>query len=133
TPPPVVTPPPVDTSTRPVAIGGGTVKVTNGKAPIKVSCPATSPSNCTGSLAIRTANSVRLHGLRAVLELGTARYNLAPGATTTLQVKLAQGIRKLADRTGLLKILVVASTGPSGKTAQSSQRATLAPGKAKTR
>jgi Ca2+-binding RTX toxin-like protein len=133
TPPPVVTPPPVDTSTRPVTITGGTVKVTNGKAPIKVSCPATSPSNCTGSLEVRTANDVRFHGLRAVLELGSARYNLTPGATTTLKVKLATGIRNLADRKGHLKVLVIASTGPSGKTAQSSQRATLALGKTKKR
>ena len=58
----VVTPPPVDTSTRPVTITGGTVKVTHGKAPIKVSCPAASPSNCTGSLAVRTANSFRFLG-----------------------------------------------------------------------
>ena len=122
----VITPPPVDTSTRPVTITGGTVKVTNGKAPIKISCPAASPGNCTGSLEVRTANNVRFHGLRAVLELGSARYNLAPGATTTLKVKLAQGSRNLADRRGHLKVLVVASTGPSGKIAQSSQRVTLA-------
>jgi Ca2+-binding RTX toxin-like protein len=129
----VITPPPIDTSTRPVTITGGTVKVTNGKAPIKVSCPATSPSNCTGSLEVRTARSVRFHGLRAVLELGSTRYDLAPGATATLKVKLAHGIRNLADRNGHLKVLVVASTGPSGKTAQSSQRDTLALGKTKKR
>lgn len=45
------TPPPVDTSTRPVTIRGGTVKVTKGTAPIKVSCPAASPGNCAGSLS----------------------------------------------------------------------------------
>jgi hypothetical protein len=48
-------------------------------------------------------------------------------------VKLAQGIHNLADRNGHLRVLVVASTGPSGKTAQSSQRANLALGKAKKR
>ena len=129
----VITPPPVDTSTRPVTITAGTVKVINGNAPIKISCPAASPGNCTGSLEVRTANNVRFHGLRAVLELGSARYNLAPGGTTTLKVKLAQGIRNLTDRKGHLKALVVASTGPSGKIAQSTQRVTLALGKAKKR
>ena len=129
----VITPPPVDTSTRPVTITGGTVKVTHGKAPIKVSCPVASPSNCTGSLVVRTTNNFRFHELRATLEFGSARYNLAPGATTTLKVRLATGIQHLGDRKGHLKVDVVASTGPSGKIAQSSQRATLALGKPKKR
>ena len=46
---------------------------------------------------------------------------------------LAHGIRNLADRKGHLKAQVVASTGPSGKTAQSTQRVTLALAKAKKR
>ena len=58
----VITPPPVDNSTRPVTITGGTVKVTHGKAPIKVSCPVASPSNCTGSLAVHTAHMARFQG-----------------------------------------------------------------------
>jgi RTX calcium-binding nonapeptide repeat (4 copies) len=130
-PPPVVTPPPVDTSTRPVTITGGTVKVTNGTAPIKVSCPATSPGNCTGSLTVRTANRVRLAGVKVVLQLGSARYTVSPGATRTLKVKLANGIRRLTDRNGHLKVVIAASTGPSGKIAPSTQRATLALGKTK--
>ena len=77
---PVVTPPAVDSATRPVTIRGGTVKVSKGKAPIKVSCPAASPGNCTGSLAVRTARSVKLAGLKVVLQLGSARYNLTPAA-----------------------------------------------------
>ena len=127
---PVVTPPAVDTSTRPVTIRGGTVKVRKGTASIKVSCPATSPGNCTGSLAVRTAKSVKLAGLKVVLQLGSARYNLAPGASRTLKVKLAKGSQRLADRKGHLKVLAVASTGPSGKIAQSSRRLTLALGTA---
>jgi Ca2+-binding RTX toxin-like protein len=126
--PPVVTPPPVDTSTRPLTIRGGTVKVKRGIAAIKVSCPAISPANCTGSLAVRTANGVKLAGLKAVLQLGSARYNIAPGASRTLKVKLAKGSRRLADRKGHLEVLAVASTGPQGKIAQSSRRLTLALG-----
>jgi Ca2+-binding RTX toxin-like protein len=127
---PNVTPPPVDTSTRPVTIRGGRVKVSRGRAPISVSCPAASPGNCTGSLAVRTAKRVKLAGLRAVLQLGSARYNLAPGSSRTLKVRLAAGSRRLADRKGHLKVLAVASTGPSGQIAQSSRRLTLALGRA---
>jgi Ca2+-binding RTX toxin-like protein len=130
TSPPVATPPPVDTQTRPLTIRGGTAKVTRGRASIKVSCPATSPGNCTGSLSIRTAKSVKLAGLRAVLRLGNRRYNLTAGSSRTLKVKLARGSRRLANRKGHLKVRAIASTGPAGKIAESSRRLTLAFGRA---
>jgi hypothetical protein len=114
-----------------VTIAGGTVKARGSNASIKVRCPATSVGNCTGSVALRTAKGVRFGGLRAVLELGSARYDLAPGASKTLKVKLARGIRRVADRNGRLKVRAVASTGPSGKAAQSSRRLTLALGSSK--
>jgi Ca2+-binding RTX toxin-like protein len=125
---PNATPPPVDGKTRPVTIKGGTVKVRNGTASIKVSCPVASSGNCTGSLAVRTAGSVKLAGVKAVVQLGSARYNIAPGASKTLKVKLARGSGRLADRKGHLKALAVASTGASGSIAQSSKRLTLALG-----
>jgi len=91
-----------------------------------VSCPATSPRNCTGSLVVRTAKGIRLAGLKAVLQLGSARYNIAPGVSTTVTVKLAKGSARLADKKGRVKALAVASTGASGNVAQSSQPLTLA-------
>jgi Ca2+-binding RTX toxin-like protein len=130
---PNVTPPPAHTPTRPVTIRRGTVKVKRGTASIKVSCPAISPGNCTGSLAVRTAKRVKLAGLKVTLQLGSARYNIAPGASRTLKVKLAKGSQRLADSNGRLKVLAVASTGRSGKIAQSSRRLTLTLGTATTR
>ena len=127
---PFVTPSVIDTSTRPVTIRGGTVKVNKGIASIKVSSPPTSTGNSTGSLVVRSAKSVKLAGLKGVVQLGRARYNLAPGVSKTLKVKLAKGSKRLADRKGHIKVLAVASTGPSGKIAQSSRRLTLALGKA---
>ncbi len=119
-----------DTSTHPVVIGGGTVKVNKGRAPIKVSCPATSPANCTGSLALRTAERVKFAGVKAIVRLGSARYTIAPGRSETVRVTLAKGSRRLADRNGHLKVLAVAETGRSGQIAQSSRRLTLALGTA---
>jgi Ca2+-binding RTX toxin-like protein len=127
---PNATPPPVDTKTRAVTIRGGTVKVRRGTASIKLSCPAISSGNCAGSLAIRTAKGVKLAGLKGVVQLGTARYTIAPGASRTLKVKLAKGSRRLADRKGRLKVLAVASTGSAGKIAKSSRRLTLTLGTA---
>jgi Ca2+-binding RTX toxin-like protein len=126
--PVLVMPSPVNTATRPVTIKGGTVKVRNGTAPIRVSCPVTSSGNCAGSLVVRTASSVKLAGVKVVVQLGSARFNLAPGASRTLKVKLARGSGRLADRKGHLKVLAVASTGPSGNIAQSSKPLTLALG-----
>ena len=108
-----------------MTIGGATVKAKRDTASIKVSCPAISPGNCTGSLAVRTAKRIKLAGLNVALQLGSARYDIAPGASTTLKVKLANGSRRLADNKGQLKVLAVASTGRSGKIAQSSRRLTL--------
>ena len=128
---PNATPPPVlDHPTPPVTIRGGTVKVKRGIASIKVSAPADASGNSTGSLAVRTAKAVRLAGLKVTLQLGSARYDLAPGASKTLKVKLANGSRRLAGGKGRIKALAVASTGPSGQIAQSSRRLTLVLGNA---
>jgi Ca2+-binding RTX toxin-like protein len=128
-PRPVV--PPVDTSTRPVAIRGGTVTVRRGTAPIRVRCPSTASANCTGSLTLRTAKAIRLAGLRAVLELGSRRYQVAPGTSKTVRVRLARGSERLAGRNGRLRVRALASTGASGKTALSTRRLTLALGTAR--
>ena len=131
---PNVTPPPLlDHPTPPVTIHGGTVKVKRGIASIKVSSPAMAPGNSTGSLAVRTAKAVRLAGLKVTLQLGRTRFDIAPGASKTLKVKLAKGSQRLAGSNHRLKALAVASTGTSGKIAQSSQRLTLALGRATTK
>jgi Ca2+-binding RTX toxin-like protein len=126
---PAVTPP-ADTATRPVTIKGGTVQVNtrNRTAAIKLSCPATSPGNCSGSLALLTAKRVKLGGVKTVLQLGSARYSIAPGASTKRKVKLPGGIRRLANRKGHLKVRAIATTGHSGQIATSSRRLTLALG-----
>ena len=125
---PNVTPPPVDNRTQPVAITGGAIKVKSGTASIKVTCPVGASGNCTGSLALRTAEPVKLAGVRAILQLGTARYTIASGAAKTLKVELVKGTKSLANRNGLIKVRAVASTGPAGKIALSSRRLTLAAG-----
>jgi hypothetical protein len=120
----------VDTATRPVNIGRGTVMVSRSArvAAIKVSCPADSPGSCTGSLTLRTAHRVRVAGISVILELGSVRYDLAPGTSKTLKVKLARGVERLADRKGRIKALAIASTGPEGKIASTTRGLTLALG-----
>ena len=127
---PNATPPPVDSRTQPVTIRGGVVKVKRGVASIKVIAPAGASGNSTGTLTVRTAKAVRLAGLKATLQLGSARYDIAPGASKTLKVKLAKGSQRLAGSKRQLKVVAVASTGASGQIAQSTRRLTLALGTA---
>ena len=101
-----------------------------GVASIRVSAPAGASGNATGPLTLRTAKAVRLAGLKVTLQLGSARFNIATGATKTVKVKLAAGSRRLAGSNGRLKAVAVASTGADGSIAQSSQRLTLALGTA---
>src|SRR5215208_3238689 len=122
---PNATPGPVNTKTRPVTIRGGKVKLNRGVASIKVSAPAGASGNSTGTLTLRTANAVRLAGLKVTLQLGSARYKLAPGATKTLKVKLAKGSQRLARNKRQLKVIAATTTGASGQIAQSSKRLTL--------
>ena len=118
------------TKTLPVTIGGGKVKVKRGVALIKVSAPAGASGNSTGTLTVRTAKAVRLAGLKVTLQLGSARYNIAPGASKTLKVKLAKGSQRLAGSKRQLKVVAIASTGASGQIAQRSRPLTLALGTA---
>ena len=91
------------------------MKVKRGVASIKVSAPAGASGNSTGTLTVRTAKAVRLAGLKVTLQLGSKRYNIAPGASQTLKVKLAKGSRRLAGSNGRLKVVAVASTGASAR------------------
>ena len=125
---PNVTPPPVDNRTQPVAITGGVIKVKNATASIKLTCPAGASGSCAGSLALRTAGPVKLGAVKAVLQLGTARYTIAPGAAKTVKVKLVKGSQRLANHNGRVRVRAVASTGPAGKIALSSRHLTLAVG-----
>jgi hypothetical protein len=87
-----------------VAIKGGAVKVRNGIASVRLTCPAMSSGKCTGSLVLRTAKGARL---------GSTRFAIAPGQSRTLKVKLPKSSARLADRKGHLKVVAVASNGAS--------------------
>jgi hypothetical protein len=101
---------------RPVTIKTGIARVSNGRVSIVVSCPATAPANCVGSLSLLTAKGVRV---------GRTSYNVRRGATATLKLRLTRNSRRLADRNGHLRVLARASTAVSGSAAQNERRLTL--------
>jgi RTX calcium-binding nonapeptide repeat (4 copies) len=109
--PPAVAPPSVVMTATPLTIKGNAVKVIRGRVSIRVSCPATSPGRCTGLLTLR----------RSGQRLGRAHYDVAPGRKLTLGVKLAATSRRLADRSGHVKVVAVASN----RTTRTSHQLTL--------
>jgi Ca2+-binding RTX toxin-like protein len=112
--------------TPPVVIRGSTVRVRRGIAPVRVHCPSSASASCIGSLSLRTARLITLVGVSAVLELGSRRFEIAPGTTSTVRVRLTRGSGRLADSIGHLTVRATASTGESGRIAQSSRRMELA-------
>ena len=113
-PPPSAPPSPVRSAT-PLRITGSVVNVRRGRVSIRVSCPATSMSHCTGLLTLR----------RAGRALAIAHYDVAPGRSRMLSVKLAKTSRRLADRSGRVKVVAVAATGSAHGITRTSHQLTL--------
>ncbi len=127
TPPPATTPPPAGLppadappspalSATPLRIKGSVVNVRQGRVSIIVSCPATPTTHCIGLLTLR----------RAGRGLGSAHYDVAPGTRLMLRVRLAKTSHRLADRSGRVKVVAVAETGPAHRIARTSHQLTLA-------
>ena len=128
TPPPVTAPPPATIqppagappgpapSPTPLRINGNVVNVRQGRVSIRVSCPATATTHCVGLLTLR----------RTGRGLGSAHYDVAPGARLMLRVKLAKTSRRLAGRRGRAKVVAVAATGSADRIARTSHQLTLA-------
>jgi hypothetical protein len=92
------------------------VNVRQGRVSIRVSCPATATTHCIGLLTLR----------RAGRGLGSAHYDVAPGTSLMLRVKLARTSHRLADRGGRVKVVAVAARGPAHRIARTSHKLTLA-------
>jgi hypothetical protein len=65
---------------------------------IKLACSATGADDCEGRLTLLTKKRFRVHGVKTQLVLGSVRYDVAPGATKTVTVKLQTGVKKLAKK-----------------------------------
>ena len=125
---PNVTPPPVDNRTQPVAIMGGVVKVKNAHCLDQAHVPRRNVRQLHRLAGVAHRRACQAGRGKAVLQLGNARYTIAPGAAKTVKVKLVKGSKSLANHNGRIKVRAVASTGPAGKIAVSSRRLTLAVG-----
>jgi hypothetical protein len=127
--PPVVIPP-ADTVGMPVAIGPATVKV-GGKwkaasAPVRLTCPVAETGGCKGTLTLATAGRIRLSGVRLVVVLGSARFDLAAGKSKLAKVKLPSTLKRIAHGKRTLKASATAvGRDAAGNLSQSSRKLTL--------
>jgi hypothetical protein len=128
TPPPAAAPPPSETAPPAlflappnfplpplVTISSRTAKFSNGRAAIKVKCPATPAGDCRGSLTLLTTKRI---------EIARTRYAVRRGATATLTLKVRRASRQLIEH-GRLIVLARVRRTVSGAAAQSSRRLTL--------
>ena len=92
-PQPPAPPKPRDTAAILPTVGKVAVVRSNGKliARAPVTCPAAEAGGCRTALTLETAKAVKLGKVRAVLVLGSASVNLAPGESQTVSVRVNRG------------------------------------------
>jgi Ca2+-binding RTX toxin-like protein len=88
------------------------------RAPL--TCPAAEAGGCRTAVTLETAKAVRLGKVRAVLVLGSAKVNLAPGQKRTVSVRVNGAAAGLAARGKLpARVRVASSDGVGNSSARS--------------
>ncbi len=118
----------VDRPPRSVAsIVGKARLVVRGNGPIavfSVRSPAGAESASTGVLRLSTAKAIRIGGVKVRVQLGSRRFDVAPGETDQVRVKLPAKARSLA-KGGTLRVHAVASSEEGGSLTETARNATL--------
>jgi Ca2+-binding RTX toxin-like protein len=114
--------PAADTTAMLPSVGRFAILRSHGKliARAPVSCPVAEAGGCRTSLTLETAKAVKLGRVRAVLVLGSATVDLAPGQTTTVSVRINGGAVGLASHGRLPARIQVASSDAAGNSAAGS-------------
>ncbi|HEX6666530.1 MAG TPA: hypothetical protein VF081_08050 [Solirubrobacterales bacterium] len=96
-------------------------------ATVPVACPAAEAGGCRTTVTVETAKAVRLGSRKAILRLGSAKLDLAPGATAMAKVRLDRRAAALLERGKLPVRVRIASTDAAGNAAASSLTRVLKP------
>jgi Ca2+-binding RTX toxin-like protein len=86
-------------------------------ARVPLSCPAAETGGCQTTVTLTTAKTIRVHGARAALVLGSASLSLRGGQRGTLSIRLATGVDALARKGKLSTRAQVASRDAAGNAA----------------
>jgi Ca2+-binding RTX toxin-like protein len=118
----------VDRPPRSVATIGGKARIVyRNHRPVAifaVSSPAGAEAGSTGVLRLSTAKAIRIGGLKLRVELGSRRFDVAPGATDEVRVKLPAKAKSLAKR-GKLRVHAVAFSEEGGSLTETARNLTL--------
>jgi hypothetical protein len=77
----------------------------NGSLSLSVSCPASEPGGCLGSLSVETVAQVRA-GKKKV-KLGKSSFRIAGGKSAAVKLRLAKKNRSLVKKLRKVKVLVI--------------------------
>ena len=93
-------------------------------AVFELSSPVGAESNSTGVLRLSTAKAIRVSGVKIRVDLGSRRFDVAPGQTGEVRVKLPAKASSLANR-GKLRVHAVASSEEGGSLTETARNLTL--------
>ncbi|HWK26540.1 MAG TPA: Calx-beta domain-containing protein, partial [Solirubrobacter sp.] len=103
-----------------IKLGKLPAKLKKGALAVPVSCPASEPGGCRGTLTLTTV--VKKGRKRVTVKLGKAAFTVKPGRTATVSLKVSKaGLKRL--RKGALKV-ALAAKGADGRTAAAGGRLT---------
>jgi len=118
----------VDRPPRSIASIGGQARIVHRGhrfvAVFHVSSPAGAESDSTGKLRLSTAKAIRIAGVKVRVDLGSRRFDVAPGATDEVRVKLPAKASSLAKH-GKLRVHAVASSEEGGSLTETARNLTL--------
>jgi hypothetical protein len=93
----------------------------SGALQLKVTCPATAKSACSGTFSLATAKKIKAtkRAKAKVVVLGRATFHVAPGKTGKTHVKLSKSARQLLARLGSMPVHLTTTTSGAGITTAS--------------
>jgi hypothetical protein len=91
-------------------------------ARVQILCPLSEKGGCKGTLALQTARTVNIGGVKVIALLGSKSYSLQAGQSKTLSIKLTKGVRKFAKKGTLSLRAVSTSRDAAGNVATSSSK-----------
>ncbi|MGZ8633234.1 MAG: calcium-binding protein [Solirubrobacteraceae bacterium] len=94
-------------------------------ARVRIECPAAEAGGCKGTLALLTANKVRIGGVKVQALLGSKSYSLKAGQRRTLAIKLPKGVGRFANKRKLSLRAQTVSRDAAGNVATGAKRLTV--------
>ena len=104
-----------------MAVAGRTARLkSSGAVSLPVSCPASEPGGCAGSLSLETSVQVRA-GKRKV-KLGKSAFRIGGGRNAPVKLRLSRKNRDLVKRLRKVRVLVVINARDQAGNAKTSKQ-----------